>query len=364
MNYKEFDKLFRDDKFPDIENQKNGSKFLKIRSISRSSTIELFCSQNNISLDGISKRVYANYLFDDIDVNEKKIDEFISEQYLIERNERKKNEDVLVDNLSRLKHFDWGGSFGNSLEKNIVNNYVKKIQSYDKINEEIESSLLHSLKGYTLNSWYNHWTSIVIEDIFKDHPLVLPTIGLIKKIDFFIDGIPFDLKVTYFPEQLMQYCIKQKGFGVELTRIKKVCRELNILIPSDLNPKDLKYHLLDKLDENHTNYAKSFLHELNSIKSEIIKENVNNPKHLKVWFYENQGEARFDASNRFFLVLTDSANLNNSWRLKRSISLLRDKINSHLDNLQLDKSDLETTFYWKKTDQHYKCKSDILFINI
>ncbi|NJN78261.1 MAG: hypothetical protein HC803_07965 [Saprospiraceae bacterium] len=106
--------------------------------------------------------------------------------------------------MNRLQHFDWGGSFGNSLEKNIVNNYVKKIQSYQVINDEIEGSLLNSLRGYTLNSWYNHWTSIIIEDLFKDHETVLPTVGLVKKIDFFINDIPFDLKVTYFPEQLLK----------------------------------------------------------------------------------------------------------------------------------------------------------------
>ena len=43
----------------------------------------------------------------------------------------------------------------------------------EKINDEIEGSLLTSLRGYTLNSWYNHWTSILIEDLFKDHDSVL-----------------------------------------------------------------------------------------------------------------------------------------------------------------------------------------------
>ena len=49
-------------------------------------------------------------------------------------------------------------------------------------------------------SWYNHWTSIIIEDIFKDHANVLPAVGLVKKIDFFVRDVPFDLKVTYLPE--------------------------------------------------------------------------------------------------------------------------------------------------------------------
>ena len=48
--------------------------------------------------------------------------------------------------MNRLQYFDWGGSFGNSLEKNIVNNYVKKIQSYTQINEEIEKRFQEGVK--------------------------------------------------------------------------------------------------------------------------------------------------------------------------------------------------------------------------
>lgn len=40
---------------------------------------------------------------------------------------------------------------------------------------------------------------IVIEDVFKDHPSVIPAVGLVKKIDFFLHGVPFDLKATYLP---------------------------------------------------------------------------------------------------------------------------------------------------------------------
>ena len=46
------------------------------------------------------------------------------------------------------------------------------------------------MRGYVLCSWYNHWTSIVIEDVFRDHPAVLPAIGQVKKIDFFATMFP------------------------------------------------------------------------------------------------------------------------------------------------------------------------------
>lgn len=165
------------------------------------------------------------------------------------------------------------------------------------------------MRGYTLNSWYNHWTSILIEDIFKDHSSILPTVGLVKKIDFFIHNIPFDLKVTYFPEQLMPSKLRDSGFGNELTRLKRICRDLKILIPNDLNPKALKLHLYSVVSEDHREAAVTFMQSLRAHKRSILAEAESKPAELKRWFYENQGEARFDASNRFFLVLTDETTL-------------------------------------------------------
>lgn len=362
LDFQQLDNCFRQDNFPQIENDLRGSRYLKLRSMSRKETLIDLATLHNINLEGLGSRQYLENIFNFENLSDVQIDDFINAKYSEERSIRLENEEYLIDQLSRLQHFDWGGSFGNSLEKNIVDNYVKKITSYDRINEEIEGSLLSSLRGYTLNSWYNHWTSIIIEDIFKDHRNVLPTIGLVKKIDFFINNIPFDLKVTYFPEQLLSQKLKEKGFGNELTRLKQICRSLNIFIPRDLTDKALKLHLYNKVSEDLRPEAIEFISELKNIRTEIISEAEENPQELKVWLYENQGEARFDASNRFFLVLTDENDITNSWKLKRNIVFLRQKIGQHLDNIILDIENLETEFYWAKTRQTYNCKSDILFI--
>ncbi len=362
LNFTELDSLFRNNDFPSIENDARGNRYLKLRSMSRRKTMEDFFDLHNIDYSELNSKQYFQYVFDLSRITNNQIDDFIKQKYAEERQARLDYEDYLVDQLSRLQHFDWGGSYQNSLERNIVNNYVKKIQSFERINEEIEGSLLASLRGYTLNSWYNHWTSILIEDLFKDHNAVLPTIGLVKKIDFFINDIPFDLKVTYFPEQLLAEKLKEKGFGNELTRLKQICRQLQILIPKDLSNKELKLHLHTKVSESHRDEAKTFISELKEIKKNIISEVEANPTELKIWLYENQGEARFDASNRFFLVLTDETDIYNSWKLKRNITFLRERINEHLNSITLDLEKLDTQFYWKKTDQIYSCKSDIVFI--
>ncbi|PIF03475.1 MAG: hypothetical protein CSA86_05580, partial [Arcobacter sp.] len=306
--------------------------------------------------------------------------------------------------------------------------------------------------------WYNHWTSIIIEDIFKDHNKVLPTVGLVKKIDFFINNTPFDLKVTYFPQELMNEKLKNFGYekekqllykkclelgikvdkscdskslknylkdyqqtitnfikqnranievlkqkctdlsilfneeqedkklkkqlleglrnyreGIkvyisdtkyksELTRIKNKCEELGIVIPDDLSDKALEQHLYNKLSEHNSVSANKFVEEFRELRKTIINEAEQNPKELKKWLYENQGEARFDASNRFFLILTDENDIYDSWKLKRSINFLKEKINSHLNRISNNSKDLELEFFWKKDNKTYKCKSDILFV--
>tara|TARA_B110001452_G_scaffold267147_1_gene275963 strand:- start:100 stop:1104 length:1005 start_codon:yes stop_codon:yes gene_type:complete len=330
--------------------------------MSRKATMEDFFDLHDVNYDEIGSRQYFLTAFNLDQIVDSDINDFINSKYQEERQERIDNQDFLVDQLSRLQHFDWGGSFGNSLEKNIVNNYVKKIQSYDQMNEEIEGSLLTSLRGYTLNSWYNHWTSILIEDLFKDHEAILPTVGLVKKIDFFINDVPFDLKVTYFPEQLLKDKLRDVGYGNELTNLKRICRTLAIHIPNDLKDKALKLHLYNKVLEDQRDEARDFITILKTHKRNIIQEAEADPSELKKWFYENQGEARFDASNRFFLVLTDESDLSNSWKLKRNIHFLRENINSHLDNISNDMDGLETEFYWKEDQQTYNCKSDILFL--
>ena len=120
--------------------------------------------------------------------------------------------------------------------------------------------------------------------------------------------------------------------------------------------------MYNKVSEDQRPEARTFIAELKEEKKKIINDAEKNPMELKKWFYENQGEARFDASNRFFLVLTDESDMVCSWKLKRNITFLKDKIHAHLDNLGMDIEPLETEFYWAKGKKVYNCKSDILFL--
>ena len=110
-------------------------------------------------------------------------------------------------------------------------------------------------------------------------------------------------------------------------------------------------------------FCLDILSTLKSEKIAILKEVQSNPKLLAKWLYENQGEMRFGSENRLFLVLVDTDDFNNSWKLKRNIDLLKPTILSYLDNFKNNKiEDLKVSFEFKGRQQIYTALTDIIFI--
>jgi SpoVK/Ycf46/Vps4 family AAA+-type ATPase len=199
-----------------------GQLWLKIKSIIRPELVKDFTSRNSIVLQYSTATKQFEELFfvlsKDTNKSHKILDEYIYEKNKIILNDLDVNK--LVSELYKLKIFEWGGDYKNSLDKYLVTHYVKAIKSYDELLSKFDNEINHAVKGYVLNSWYNHWSSILIEHIFKSHKSVLPTVGQIKNVDFFINNIPFDLKVTYFPAEYLKLKRKEKGLPVELTYLK------------------------------------------------------------------------------------------------------------------------------------------------
>lgn len=360
MNYKiyqQLKKLYDVNDFEKLLKDSNSLLFLKIRSITRKSLIVEFAEKIDID-----PNQGASDLIEQI-VNspktEKTINKFINDKFQNEKKERKSYEDKLISELYKLKIFDWGGLYQNNLERTIVDNYIKKIKNFDTLMDKIDNEIHESLKGYVLCSWFNHWTSILIEDIFKEHKKVLPTIGLIKKVDFFVEQIPFDLKVTYFPEGFMALKRKEKGLKPELTELKQIAKANKIKFDSTQKNKFLLSELLTRLSESHLESVKKAIAEFHKTRWKIIEETMKNKKELIKWLYEEQGERRFDSANRLFLVLIDEDNLEESWKLKRNIDFLRESVGSYLDKFKAD-NNLKINFNWK--DEKYTSVSDALFI--
>ena len=88
---------------------------------------------------------------------------------------------------------------------------------------------------------------------------------------------------------------------------------------------------------------------------------ISNPNELIMWLYENQGEMRFDAANRFYVVLIDKENPFDSWKLKRNVNLLKEGINDKINLFNSSKLNM-ISFNWFKNGQTYKCYSELLFI--
>jgi hypothetical protein len=235
---------------------------------------------------------------------------------------------------------------------------VKKIRSFDEIQSRVDEELFHSMRSYVLCSWYNHWTSVIIEDIFRDHPAVLPAVGQIKKVDFFVNGVPFDLKVTYLPEGYIKDCRKSVGDKEEVRLLKKFCREHSVHFDKKLPAARLLEDLWNKVSYFPADDARELIHGLKARRLQILENARQSPVELIRWLYENQGVRRFDAANRLFLVLVDCNNFFDSWKLKRAKPLLIDKIHGHLDRLSTAGHGL--TFNWE--DSTYSTTSDVIFV--
>jgi len=361
QEFRKLKRYYQENAFEKIFGHEFGIYFLKMRSISRSNILRELAKRLKFDVSGVSgKDDLFEFMFCKNIANEQ-IDDFIKQVYDVERTERIKNEDYLYSQLYKLKVFDWGGFYQNAVEQNIVNNYIKKIQNYEELYNSIENDINPRLRGYILCSWYNHWTSILIEDMFKDHPRLLPAVGLIKKIDFFWKDFPFDLKVTYFPDGYMQLKRKELNLRPELTELKKFARQQNIPYDKNANNKDIFSELLTRISEDTSKEARDFIERFHRIREEIILDTIENPEELIKWFYEKQGIRRFDAANRFFLVLIDLKNLEDSWKLKRNKKLLYENINEFLDNNKdMDFEKLKISFNWQ--NKIYTTYAAILFI--
>ena len=94
-------------------------------------------------------------------------------------------------------------------------------------------------------------------------------------------------------------------------------------------------------------------------RKEVIKEAQKNKIDLITWLYENQGEMRFGAENRLFLVLVDSSDLNQSWKMKRAFEQIEPAVNNYLNNFSSESLNIIDFVFEKK---NYKSLADIIFV--
>lgn len=357
-------KLHDRDELEEFTTNSEGLLWLKIKSIARRELINEFLAGESIILKKTKIVEQFVELFELLSKNIKKshqiLDNFINKKDLEQR--KLLDENKLVSELYKMKSFDWGGDYKNALDRYLVDRYIKVYPTFDELNSRLDTEINRAVHGYVFCSWYNHWSSILIENIFKSHRLVLPTVGQIKKVDFFVNNIPFDLKVTYLPENLIVQKRKANGLKPELTLLKQIAKELNIHFDKTQKTSQIYYELVEKIKESKNSKGLKILKEIKKFRLQVLEEIQNNPKILIKNLYEEQGEMRFDASNRLFLVLVDTENFENSWKLKRNMQELKPSIYDYLDSFSNKKlSDLKINFDYK-TKGNFTAFSDVIFI--
>jgi hypothetical protein len=179
----------------------------------------------------------------------------------------------------------WSSVYRDDIRAHIQHRFVRTpdIQDYAELLRRIDQELDPMVKGYTVISWYNQWTSALIERIIFSHPHVVPATRRIDKVGFFFLNVPIDLKVTFLPQ----------GYLAHLRR------QAQIRDPAA-----------------------------------AIAHTKSQPVALAQWLYENQGEARFSDSHRLFIVLINEHDLEQSWKLKSEFSRIEKIVNAYLSKTQ------------------------------
>ena len=357
-NFSKWDKEFRSQNLYAFNKSPNGVLWLKVRALCRCKQMRQFVKDNKISLLATKKHEQNMEIFEIME-NEpcamSLLDNFLRNQEHEWYRSLKIDEEQLKNDLYKVHHYMWGGDRNNSLDKHLVSRYVKVISRYDELLSK-QPEIAENAWNYVQTSWYNNWTSYLIESLFKRHKRVVSAVGEIKSVDFFIDDFPIDLKVTFFPNQYLSEKLKVKLRKREITWLKDKARANGIAFDREQTEAQQMYTIVEKLSELG---LCDILHELSSKRKEVIDEARANPAELMAWLYANQGEMRFGAENRLYLILADSKNISDSWKMKRAFSLIEPSVNQYLDGFS-DNSLKEINFLFN--GNRYKSLCDAIFV--
>lgn len=142
----------------------------------------------------------------------------------------------------------------------------------------------------------------------------------------------------------------------EKSWLKRRCRDLGISCDTKASDSQQVYTLTEKLKEIG---RYDVIKELEVVRRQIIEESQRNPIELIKWLYENQGEMRFGAENRLYLILADANDSTQAWKMKRAFSLIEPKVKQYIDNFSSE-SLKRIDFQFKK--RMYSTLSDIIFV--
>lgn len=339
-----------------------GLLWLKLRSIDRKDLLEEFCNFTGKPFAGtLTIEMLWKALNTDSSVL-KALEEYMCLCQARENDKIDATFEQIRSNLYRMTHFHWGGGFRNSLDKAIVTRYVKteRIVPFDELGKICETDLLEMSRGYLLNSWYNYWSSVLIENLFRRNSKVKPAYGKIKNVDFFVDDFPFDLKVTYLPKEYSKV-IRKRIHVDEPLKVLKAYAKKNDIPWGNGDAEQILYEISERMHDSGRDDARETLTEIANGWSAVVTEAIRDKHSLIKWLYENQGDMRFGVENRIFLVLIDMDNPEESWKLKRNVDLITPKVNDWISKFRrTDADSLLTRFSFG--GKEYETFSDVIFV--
>lgn len=273
---------------------KEGVRYLKVRTLielfplKNSKSLKKFLESKGITVTEVNRKeaeILRKKIFESASISDSEIDNTVKLVY--QELFGSVNYDALKRSLKQVPNSPeyiegWNGVYRDDIRAHVQQHFVRNpsITTIDDLVSRFKKEI-PVLTGYTVMSWYNQWTSTIIEDIFMRHRKVIPTIRKIGEVDFFFLDVPIDLKVTFLPK--------------EYTKKKK--KEWNTKVDKD-----------------------------------VVQRFLSDPLDLARWLYENQGENRFSDSHRLFIVLMNEDNLEESWKLKSDFELITKQVTTYLDN--------------------------------
>jgi len=168
---------------------------LKLKSI-RVDDLKELAAQSDIEARGSSSELIKKL----IGLEQNAIDSFIKTKYQEKVKERQRliSDEELIKEVKKVTDFNWGVVQG-QLDQKIQTEYVRKIYRYNDLISGVKNKLHNDVTSYVIATWYNHWTTVLIEDHISLHSRVVPTLKNNFGVDIFFDNQPFDLKTTYLP---------------------------------------------------------------------------------------------------------------------------------------------------------------------
>lgn len=167
----------------------------------------------------------------------------------------------------------WGRQQGDQWDR--LSRFIYRVRTLQGVQRQAQAIAraraleVDRFEAYAVRRWFNHHSHDQILQMFLAHPTVRAEEDRQHHtIDFYLRDIPFDLKVSRFPQ----------AYGQNIT------------------------------------YARQ------------------HPHHLALWQYEHQSrEGRYHTGNRLFVVLHNLAEPELTWQLRRDFGALEEKIRAFLE---------------------------------